>query len=346
MHATCTYMYVKCRVYTHMFCSHPYTCIFSLSLSSFLLLPSTHTHTCTHSHHSSTASSMRTTTDPADFLRNPIRYKPSFNLTNSTLAQFTPNNSVIFLGTHKITFTDQVAEELNYTSDDSPVNVTEISGGVQFPFPELDVIEQLYRTPFHRMPIPSELSVYWNVANDSNIRLPPSNMFIPNDFTIINKSSNVPDVPTKLSNPDIKPASMWWLLDTDDFHEPRVNLMCQLNNTNANISAAWEGKILACNMSADSYLWCYFTTAKSRLFAKFWETILEPRLYDATLVGYSYSVKSYTHGLMLSFSGPSDRMLQLISGVVSGAGMYTVKPHILHNLCDLSKSSASHIKIK
>ena len=312
---------------------------------------------------------MRTTTDPADFLRNPIRYIDSFNLTNSTLAQFTPNNSVIFLGTHKISFTSEVAEELNYTSDDSPLNNTEASGGVQFPFPDLDTIERLYRTPFHREHISDELLMYWDVAKDDRIQLPAKNQYIPEDFTIYPRSVNDSDNPKILSNPDNddRPVSMWWLLDTDDFHEPRVNIMCQLNNTNAGITAAWEGKILMIlyvrnlrgrkalsvgdygatvgvisvsfnlpNMSMLFFLIrfsqliqiyqahtivYYCITAQSRLFARFLETIVEPTLYDATLVGYSYSVESYTHGLMLSFSGPTDKMSQLISGVVSGAGM-------------------------
>ena len=206
----------------------------SLSLSFFSPL-----HTPCHS---STASSMRTTTDPADFLRNPIRYKEAFSLTNSTLAQFTPNNSVIFLGTHKISFSPEVAEELNYTSDGSPPNYTEASGGVQFPFPKLDTIEEIYRTPFHRERIPDELLRYWDVVNDSGISLPPSNTFIPTDFAILNKTSSDSNNPSRLDNSDNNAVSMWWLLDTVDFHEPRVNIMCQLNNTNASISAAWEGK--------------------------------------------------------------------------------------------------------
>lgn len=187
---------------------------------------------------------MRTTTDPADFLRNPIRYVDSFSLTNSTLAQFTPSNSVIFLGTHKISFTPEVAEELNYTSDGSPPNITEDSGGVQFPFPDLNAIEQLYRTPFHRDHIPDQLMMYWNVARDDQIRLPATNQYIPEDFTIYPKSANDSDTPKKLPNSasNEKAASMWWLLDTDDFHEPRVNLMCQLNNTNTSVTPAWEGK--------------------------------------------------------------------------------------------------------
>ena len=167
----------------------------------------------------------------------------SFNLTNSTLAQFTPNNSVIFLGTHKISFTPEVTEELNYTSDGSPPNITEDSGGVRFPFPDLDTIERLYRTPFHRDPIPGELLIHWNVVNDGSVSLPSSNKFIPNDFSIISKSSNDSNRPTRLNNTDNKAVSMWWLLDTDDFHEPRVNLMCQLNNTNASITPAWTGEI-------------------------------------------------------------------------------------------------------
>ena len=244
---TCTYMCMLKRVSVHVCTlSHiPFIHIYFLAPSSHLspLPPSFPPHTHTHS---STASSMRTTTDPADFLRNPIRYVDSFNLTNSTLAQFTPNNSVIFLGTHKISFTSEVAEELNYTSDDSPLNNTEASGGVQFPFPDLDTIERLYRTPFHRERISDELSTYWDVAKDDQIQLPAKNQYIPEDFTIYPRSVNDSDNPKKLNNPDNddRPISMWWLLDTDDFHEPRVNVMCQLNNTNAGITAAWEGKSL------------------------------------------------------------------------------------------------------
>jgi secreted Zn-dependent insulinase-like peptidase len=74
----------------------------------------------------------------------------------------------------------------------------------------------------------------------------------------------------------------------------------------------------------------YCITAQSRLFAKFLETILEPRLYDATLVGYSYSIESYPHGLMLSFSGPASRMSQLISTVVSGDGMVKILVCVLY----------------
>ena len=185
---------------------------------------------------------MRTTVDPADFLRNPIRYKDSFSLTNSTLAQFTPNNSVIFLGTHKINFTSEVTEELNYTSGDSPPRYDGSPGGVQFPFPELDKIEPLYRTPFHREQISSKLSDYWDVAKDDQIQLPASNLYIPTDFTIFTRTVNDSHTPTKISNTDTNAVSMWWLLDTDDFHEPRVNIRCQLNNTNVNVTAAWEGK--------------------------------------------------------------------------------------------------------
>ena len=187
---------------------------------------------------------MRTTTDPADFLRNPIRYEEAFSLTNSPLVQFTPNNSVVFLGTHKISFSPEVAKELSYTSDGSPPNITEASGGMQFPFPELDTIEEIYCTPFHRERISDELLKYWDVVNDGSVSLPPSNTFIPTDFTVFNKTQNYSNIPTRLAGAaDNNIASMWWLLDTNDFHEPRVNLMCQLNNTNASISAAWEGKI-------------------------------------------------------------------------------------------------------
>ena len=186
---------------------------------------------------------MRTTKDPADFLRNPIRFKPSFSLTNSTLAQFTPNNSVVFLGTHKISFSPEVAEELNYTSDDSPPMNNVTSKEVEFPFPELDNIEPIYRTPFHRERISDELLTFWDAVYDDGIQLPANNHFLPKDFTVYSKAPKDPKIPIRLNNSDNNAISMWWLLDTDDYHEPRTNIMCQLNNTNASISAAWEGNI-------------------------------------------------------------------------------------------------------
>ena len=186
---------------------------------------------------------MRTTNDPADFLRNPHRYKPSLGLTKSTLAQFTPNNSVVFLGTHKISFTPEVAKVLNYTSDDSPPKNDEASGEVQFPFPKLNRIEPFYRTPFHCERISDELLTYWDVAKDDEVWLPAKNNFFPTDFTIYPKTRSDTEVPKRIDNSDNNAVSMWWLLDTDDYHEPRVNVLCQLNNTNASITPAWEGKV-------------------------------------------------------------------------------------------------------
>ena len=210
----------------------------SLSLSLSLSFPPP-----SNTHHSSIASTMRTAKDPADFLHNPLRYKPSFSLTKSTLAQFTPNNSVIFLGTHKISFSPEVAKELHYSSNGSPPRRVKTSGGVQFPFPELNRIEPIYCTPFHHERIPAELLTFWDVVADDRIQLPAKNQFFPTNFTIYPKTRNDSRVPKRLENSDNNAVSMWWLLDTEDFHEPRVNVMCQLNNTNASISAAWEGKI-------------------------------------------------------------------------------------------------------
>ena len=49
----------------------------------------------------------------------------------------------------------------------------------------------------------------------------------------------------------------------------------------------------------------------------FLEAILEPKLYDATLIGYKYFIQPYTHGLVLGFGGLTSGMSQLISSVVS-----------------------------
>ena len=188
---------------------------------------------------------MRTARNPADFLKNPLRYQPCFNLTTSTLAQLTPNNSVVFLGTHKITFNSSVAQQLNFTSDESPpLDNNGTSGPSEFPWPDLDEIEPIYLTPYHREPITETLLKYWEVKDDHSIQLPPKNGFIPTDFLIINKSSSDPNQPTqwRVDNTD-RAVSLWSLLDSKDFREPRVNIKCLLNNTNASISPSWEGKV-------------------------------------------------------------------------------------------------------
>ena len=194
---------------------------------------------------------MRTTRDPADFLRNPLRYQPCFNLTSSTLAKLTPKNSLIFLGTHKINFSPSVAEQLNITSNESPpLTSNETSGMNRFPWPELDEIEPLYLTPYHRQAIPEELLKYWEVQDDGSVQLPPKNTFIPDEISIVNKSSNDPSQPIRLNtDSDARAVSLWWLLDTKDFHEPRVNIRCLLNNTNVTVSPSWEGKAYLARLS-------------------------------------------------------------------------------------------------
>ena len=198
--------------------------------------------------HSETASTMRTVSDPADFLGNPLRYRPCFNLTSSTLAQLSPTNSIIFLGTHKLNFSLNVSEILNITSNESPPPVNNVTTGApEFPWPELEVIEPLYLTPFHQEAIPDELINYWQVTSDGSIQLPAKNQYIPSDFTIFNASVNGSGHPKRLrDNDNNNRVSMWWLLDTQDFPEPRVNIECLLNNTNASVSPSWEGKAITC----------------------------------------------------------------------------------------------------
>ena len=183
---------------------------------------------------------MRTVRDPVDFLLNPRRFQPSYNLTISTLSQFTPEDSIIFLGTHNITFNANITEILNFNSTDVPPTAN-TSGTVQFPWPKLDQIEPIYQTPFHREAIPPSLIDHWNLANDTDISLPPKNVFIPDDFTIIDKSPNSSNVPVKVDGTNDS-VSMWSLLDTEDFRGPRVNIMCMLNQTNTSISPSWEGE--------------------------------------------------------------------------------------------------------
>ena len=58
----------------------------------------THTHTCSHS---ALSQNMRVVDDPADFLGNPSRYIFNHTLINRTLCSLSPENSIIFVGSHR-----------------------------------------------------------------------------------------------------------------------------------------------------------------------------------------------------------------------------------------------------
>ena len=74
--------------------------LFEPNTSSFFLM-----HT-SYIYHSTISEAMRLVTDPADFLGTPYRFVSNFSLVNDTLNYLTPENSVIFIGSQKLNFSD------------------------------------------------------------------------------------------------------------------------------------------------------------------------------------------------------------------------------------------------
>ena len=185
---------------------------------------------------------MRVVEEPADVLPNPRRYLPDYHLTVSTASYLSPNNSLIFIGTKKVNITDGVKEQANLQ------NITDTSpqpmGDHVISRPILDQIEPIYDTPFHLDNISHDLLSYWNEAPSvGDLRLADANVFIPSNLSIIPPSENCtasPCLPVNVSG-------HWFLLDTANFPEPRVNFRCELRlsedyRRESSRSASWDGE--------------------------------------------------------------------------------------------------------
>jgi insulysin len=230
------------------------------------------------------AQRMRLVTDPDDFLGNPHRLVLNTSLVRTVLSSLTPANSLVFVGTHHVNF----SEDLNITaphfgppSQNSPVNL---------PWPDLDKREPIYSTPFTIVDIPSDLKTYWSGGSGGNVpelHLPGENHFIPQNFSILSPPSNHAGSPVKVELANIHSGvSLWWLQDTA-FQTPHVNMYCSINANQSN---------------ASSVRWSELTTLYTLLATE----VLTPILYPAAELTYSTSLFATPTGLHLEFSGFSD----------------------------------------
>lgn len=226
---------------------------------------------------------MRVEECPADFLPNPCRYQSDYNHTLITASYFTPNNTVIFIGTHNI----------NDSNPDTP------TGAVQLPQAVLNDTEPYYSTLFGNVPIPSDLLTYWgpNTTLDgmySGLSLATKNDFVPEDLGILPPPPPPQPVDPQLASTGSGTDETWFLQDPS-FTQPRVNLRCELRSANVEPSAHW--------ISA-AWLFAAMVTAE-----------IKPLLFGASEVGYIYEVSSTERGLLLSFGGLSDR--EIIQRIVN-----------------------------
>jgi secreted Zn-dependent insulinase-like peptidase len=226
---------------------------------------------------------MRVVRDVADILPNPRRHQPDYSLTISTAQHFTPNNTLVFIGTH---------QENGSTPTEGATTT--------IPIPFLDATEPIYGTPFHNATIPEYLLGYWNYTEAwdtkySELTLAGDNMFIPRNYSLL-----PPPLESKPELLSLTSSETWVLTDTGLFPEPRASFTCELRSGSNETSVLRE--------------------ALSELFVAFATTRLEHRLFGAGELGYIFKVKSTDRGLTLEFAGLSDKDIlhQIISDTMNG----------------------------
>ena len=182
---------------------------------------------------------MRVNPLPADFLPNPRRYLPSFDLVQDTLRRFTVGNCLIFIGTKGV----------NISSDPSPredfsyvlPGVLSMDDATTVPLPILDLVEPIYSTPFTIYATPSQFFTYWSPAQGNpELYLATPNVFVPDGTHLIPVPPSNQTSPVQIKNN--LTMETWVLPDTRTFYEPKVNLRCELKAGKATETPHWAGK--------------------------------------------------------------------------------------------------------
>ena len=191
------------------------------------------------------AERMRLVENPADLLGNPHRLLLNETLVRSVLESLTPNNSLVFLGTHHVNFSRDL--DLDLPHDGPPEQ--DSASSVTYPWPDLNEIEPFYSTPFAIVNTPSELVDYWGGEGTiDDLSLPKKNEFIPRNFTILPPPATPSAVPIRVDltsgvscffSPQLTPLSLSLSLTLSpslpfvlSFYSPSLVLLyCSLNST-------------------------------------------------------------------------------------------------------------------
>ena len=124
---------------------------------------------------------MRLVADPPDLLGNPERLVLNTTLIQQVLASLSPENSVVFIGTRHVDFADNIT--LNLPHEGPPHQDSDVT----LPWPKLNQLEPYYSTPFSKLSLPQNVTVYWNDDGSDvpDLQLPGENSYIPDDFEIL-----------------------------------------------------------------------------------------------------------------------------------------------------------------
>ncbi len=201
---------------------------------------------CTLHIYRSLASGMRVIDSPEDFLSSPERLLPNYTLFLSTLDCMVPSNALVLLSSQQLNISTTVSNVTGISSQGHPKLVqTGVKGHIPWPV-ELNMYEYFFEVPYTVENISTELADFWSTKGSGfdALKLPGANSFVVSNLTLEKKPNNS-TVPTMIANDE--GISLWSLLDTNDFPEPRVNLNCDIRSSNTESSILQEGEYCPLN---------------------------------------------------------------------------------------------------
>ena len=187
---------------------------------------------------------MRVVDDPEDFLASPKRYIPNSSLFKDTLASMHPEDATIFIGTRRLNISPNVTSQTGIDSTGQlPLEQAGLLPINQIPWPtQLNKWEGVYKIPYDVVTVNDTLASFWKTDSSEfdSFNIPMSE-YAARNLKVLEKPFNSSTVPLEIQRES--GSSLWWLQDTTDFPEPRVNLRCDINTTNAQLCPDWEGMI-------------------------------------------------------------------------------------------------------
>jgi secreted Zn-dependent insulinase-like peptidase len=155
-----------------------------------------------------------------------------------------------------------------------------------------DTKSKYYSTPYTAKKIAAEQIEKWNnVTAIDDIKMPASNNFIPQDFSLVEKTPQ--QEPSQLE--PVGEVELWY--GQSSFDGPRGAIYLQLNNALVNTSPK--------------------NSAMSQLLVALLNDSLNSKAYPARLVGFSQSVSSSRRGIQITTGGYNDKQEQLLELVLT-----------------------------
>jgi len=175
---------------------------------------------------------MRINRNPNDFLPNPVRSQPNYELFQIIMDHLHIENCIISIGSDKVVLSESLKDRKDFQ------HVEQQLDAITFPFPILEYVEPIYSTPFTISAMPYQLQ-YQVISSKElhDFHLPYFNKFIP-DAKYFSQVDHIYKV-----NPIIHPSSpsvKVWVLPYIINNAPQVHVNCEITSTSVKTTATWE----------------------------------------------------------------------------------------------------------